>query len=112
MCQQPAQLGQTNRTNQSRATSNSTNQSRASSSHAAIVVACSTPRPTRPALSGWKVLKCTVRLSVCSRLTSAERRASSSGAIFGAPSLRPELAPGGLDYIADRMMWLEDYKTP
>ena len=34
------------------------------------------------------------------------------GAIFGAPSLRPELAPGGLDYIADRMMWLEDYKTP
>jgi hypothetical protein len=24
----------------------------------------------------------------------------------------PETSPEGLDYIADRMMWLEDYKTP
>jgi hypothetical protein len=34
------------------------------------------------------------------------------GTITGAPSLEPERDPGGLDYIADRMMWLEDYKTP
>lgn len=34
------------------------------------------------------------------------------GRIFGAPALRRESAPGGLDYVADRMMWLEDYKTP
>jgi hypothetical protein len=34
------------------------------------------------------------------------------GSISGAPSLEPERDPGGLDYIADRMMWLEDYKTP
>ena len=34
------------------------------------------------------------------------------GAITGSPVLEPELDPGGLDYVADRMMWLEDYKTP
>lgn len=34
------------------------------------------------------------------------------GQILGNPSLRQELNPQGLDYIADRMMWLEDYKTP
>lgn len=34
------------------------------------------------------------------------------GQILGSPDLRQELDPGGLDYIADRMMWLEDYKTP
>lgn len=34
------------------------------------------------------------------------------GAISGSPSLEQDLDPGGLDYIADRMMWLEDYKTP
>ena len=34
------------------------------------------------------------------------------GTISGNPSLEQELDPGGLDYIADRMMWLEDYKTP
>jgi len=34
------------------------------------------------------------------------------GAIAGNPSLEQERDPGGLDYIADRMMWLEDYKTP
>lgn len=34
------------------------------------------------------------------------------GAISGSPVLKRELDPGGLDYIADRMMWLEDYKTP
>jgi hypothetical protein len=32
--------------------------------------------------------------------------------ITGSPVLEQELDPGGLDYIADRMMWLEDYKTP
>lgn len=34
------------------------------------------------------------------------------GRILGSPTLRQENDPGGLDYIADRMMWLEDYKTP
>ncbi len=34
------------------------------------------------------------------------------GAIAGSPSLQQERDPGGLDYIADRMMWLEDYNTP
>jgi hypothetical protein len=34
------------------------------------------------------------------------------GTISGNPSLEQERDPGGLDYIADRMMWLEDYKTP
>ncbi len=34
------------------------------------------------------------------------------GTIAGSPTLRQEANPGGLDYIADRMMWLEDYKTP
>ena len=34
------------------------------------------------------------------------------GTISGSPSLEQDLDPGGLDYIADRMMWLEDYKTP
>jgi len=34
------------------------------------------------------------------------------GRIIGNPSLEQELDPGGLDYVADRMMWLEDYKTP
>jgi hypothetical protein len=34
------------------------------------------------------------------------------GTISGNPSLEQEQDPGGLDYIADRMMWLEDYKTP
>lgn len=34
------------------------------------------------------------------------------GAISGSPVFRQELNPQGLDYIADRMMWLEDYKTP
>lgn len=34
------------------------------------------------------------------------------GTITGSPSLVQDLDPGGLDYIADRMMWLEDYKTP
>ena len=34
------------------------------------------------------------------------------GLITGAPVLEQDLDPGGLDYIADRMMWLEDYKTP
>ena len=34
------------------------------------------------------------------------------GSISGTPVLEPERDPGGLDYIADRMMWLEDYKTP
>ena len=34
------------------------------------------------------------------------------GSILGNPSLEQELNPMGLDYIADRMMWLEDYKTP
>ena len=34
------------------------------------------------------------------------------GSISGNPSLDQEKDPGGLDYIADRMMWLEDYKTP
>ena len=34
------------------------------------------------------------------------------GAVTGNPVLEQELDPGGLDYIADRMMWLEDYKTP
>ena len=34
------------------------------------------------------------------------------GTIAGNPSLEQERDPGGLDYIADRMMWLEDYKTP
>lgn len=34
------------------------------------------------------------------------------GFINGSPTLHQELNPGGLDYIADRMMWLEDYKTP
>ena len=34
------------------------------------------------------------------------------GTISGGPSLEQDLDPGGLDYIADRMMWLEDYKTP
>ena len=34
------------------------------------------------------------------------------GAITGSPVLEQELDPGGLDYVADRMMWLEDYKTP
>lgn len=34
------------------------------------------------------------------------------GYINGNPTLSQELNPGGLDYIADRMMWLEDYKTP
>jgi hypothetical protein len=34
------------------------------------------------------------------------------GVISGNPSLRQEQDPGGLDYIADRMMWLEDYRTP
>ena len=34
------------------------------------------------------------------------------GTISGNPSLESERDPGGLDYIADRMMWLEDYKTP
>ncbi len=34
------------------------------------------------------------------------------GTITGSPVLEPERDPGGLDYIADRMMWLEDYKTP
>ena len=34
------------------------------------------------------------------------------GLITGNPVLEQELDPGGLDYIADRMMWLEDYKTP
>ena len=30
----------------------------------------------------------------------------------GQASFAPEVNPLGLDYIADRMMWLEDYKTP
>ena len=34
------------------------------------------------------------------------------GRIIGNPNLERELSPMGLDYIADRMMWLEDYKTP
>jgi len=34
------------------------------------------------------------------------------GTITGAPGLEQDLDPGGLDYVADRMMWLEDYKTP
>jgi hypothetical protein len=34
------------------------------------------------------------------------------GTISGDLSLARELDPGGLDYVADRMMWLEDYKTP
>jgi hypothetical protein len=34
------------------------------------------------------------------------------GVITGSPVLEQELDPGGLDYVADRMMWLEDYKTP
>ena len=34
------------------------------------------------------------------------------GTISGNLSLEQERDPGGLDYIADRMMWLEDYKTP
>lgn len=34
------------------------------------------------------------------------------GTITGSPVLEQEFDPGGLDYIADRMMWLEDYKTP
>lgn len=34
------------------------------------------------------------------------------GTISGSPAFARELDPGGLDYIADRMMWLEDYKTP
>lgn len=34
------------------------------------------------------------------------------GSIIGSPTLEQELSPMGLDYIADRMMWLEDYKTP
>ena len=34
------------------------------------------------------------------------------GTIGGTPTLRQEANPGGLDYIADRMMWLEDYRTP
>jgi hypothetical protein len=34
------------------------------------------------------------------------------GAITGSPVLEQEFDPGGLDYVADRMMWLEDYKTP
>jgi hypothetical protein len=29
----------------------------------------------------------------------------------GIPSFEPELNPGGLDAIADRMMWLEDYRA-
>jgi hypothetical protein len=31
---------------------------------------------------------------------------------LGDASFVPESSPEGLDYIADRMMWLEDYKTP
>jgi hypothetical protein len=34
------------------------------------------------------------------------------GIVAGNPTLERELDPGGLDYVADRMMWLEDYKTP
>jgi len=34
------------------------------------------------------------------------------GLITGNPVLEQELDPGGLDYIADRIMWLEDYKAP
>ena len=34
------------------------------------------------------------------------------GTVSGSPVLAREMDPGGLDYIADRMMWLEDYKTP
>lgn len=34
------------------------------------------------------------------------------GTILGSPALEQERDPGGLDYVADRMMWLEDYKTP
>ncbi len=35
------------------------------------------------------------------------------GRLLGtSPTFRQELSPEGLDYIADRMMWLEDYKTP
>lgn len=34
------------------------------------------------------------------------------GRISGNPVFRQDLNPQGLDYIADRMMWLEDYKTP
>jgi hypothetical protein len=34
------------------------------------------------------------------------------GGIFGFPLVSRERDPGGLDYVADRMMWLEDYKTP
>lgn len=30
----------------------------------------------------------------------------------GEATYTPEVNPEGLDYIADRMMWLEDYKTP
>jgi hypothetical protein len=36
----------------------------------------------------------------------------SDGSITGSPNLQRELDPLGFDFVADRMMWLEDHKTP
>jgi hypothetical protein len=34
------------------------------------------------------------------------------GDVVNLPPLQQEVDPGGMDYVADRMMWLEDYRTP
>jgi hypothetical protein len=34
------------------------------------------------------------------------------GNVLNPPPLQQEQDPGGMDYVADRMMWLEDYRTP
>ena len=61
---------------------------------------------------GFTMTQCRLRLGLSGVIVTGGLRADSSVTFpSGAVEIRPESDPGGLDFIADRMMWLEDYRA-
>jgi hypothetical protein len=61
---------------------------------------------------GFTMIQCRLRFGLSGVIVTGGLRADSSVTFpSGAVEIRPESDPGGLDFIADRMMWLEDYRA-
>lgn len=61
---------------------------------------------------GLTMTQCRLRFGLSGVVVRGGLRADSTVTFpSGAVEIRPENDPGGLDFIADRMMWLEDYRA-
>lgn len=61
---------------------------------------------------GFTMTQCRLRFGLSGVVVTGGLRADSSVTFpSGVVEIRPEVDPGGLDFIADRMMWLEDYRA-